>query len=84
MPEANYRLAVAFPDQSPGFAHGFTCGRIWQQMKDGLPIDETVLAETRPCIEAMAMAEGWVEGFSDVGDGWLRLKMMPPHRERDL
>jgi hypothetical protein len=87
MPDASpYALLLAFPDQSPSFTHGFTCGRIWQQMAVGqlhlnFAIEETVLAETRPTIEAMAMAKGWVEEFTDIGDGWLNVRLVSPGRD---
>lgn len=35
--DGGYELVFAFRDQSPSFAHGFTCGRIWQQMKGDQP-----------------------------------------------
>jgi hypothetical protein len=59
-----YDLVLAFPDQSPEFAHGFTCGRIWQKMLEApaRDVQETVLAECRPTIEAMAMAKGMALG----------------------
>lgn len=75
-----YNLALAFPDQSPSFAHGFTCGRIWQRMADNpaQDIHEMVLAETRETIEAMAMAKGWTEEFEEVGGGWLSVILRSP------
>lgn len=80
MADENYSLALAFPDPSPAFAHGFACGRIWQSMTDAptRDIDETVMAETRPTIEAMAMAKGWIEEIRDIGDGWLSVKLRSP------
>lgn len=80
MPDDNYSLAFAFPDQSPEFAYGFTCGRIWQAMTEAPARDvvETVLAETRSTIEAMAMAKGWVEEIKEIGDGWLSVTLRSP------
>ena len=75
--DESYDLVLAFPDQSASFARGFTCGRIWQQMTDGRTlIEETVVADTRPTIEAMAMAKGWTEQFQDIGWGWLAVRMV--------
>lgn len=75
-----YGLVLAFPDQSPSFAHGFTCGRIWQQMSENKPvIQETVLAETQTTIEAMAMSKGWTEEVTDIGDGWLTVRLANPN-----
>lgn len=87
----SYDLVLAFPDQSPSFAHGFTCGRIWQQMSQwqrqlhlNFVIEETVLDATRPTIEAMAMAKGWVEQFTDIGDGWLNVRLVSPGRKSSI
>jgi hypothetical protein len=79
-----YDLVLAFPDQSPGFAHGFTCGRIWQAMSEfsGRDLIETVVSETRPTIEAMAMAKGWTESFTELGNGWLEVRLCSPGREQ--
>jgi hypothetical protein len=78
MADDNYSLIFAFPDQSASFAHGFACGRIWEKMKSAERIEELVLAETRPMIEAMCMSRGWVEQFTDIGDGWLHAILVPP------
>ncbi len=80
MADEQHELVLAFPDQSPEFAHGFTCGRIWQAMTEAPARDvvETVLAETRPTIEAMAMAKGWVEEIEDIGHGWLSIRLRSP------
>ena len=52
-----YSLTFAFPDQSPSFAHGFCCGRLWEQMRGhgACAISATVPTEVRETIEAMAM-----------------------------
>lgn len=78
--EQKYELALAFPDQSPNFAHGFMCGKIWQQMNDypANDIVETVVSDIRPTIEAMAMAKGWVEEIKKVADGWLEVRLRSP------
>lgn len=80
MPNDKYSLTLAFPDQSPEFAYGFTCGRIWQAMTETPDRDvvETVMAEVRPTIEAMAMAKGWTEEIEDIGSGWLSVRLRSP------
>ena len=80
MDENGYELVLAFPDQSPSFAHGFTCGRIWQQMQDNPAADikVTVLADVLPTIEAMAMAKGWTEEVDDIGSGWMDVTLRSP------
>jgi hypothetical protein len=79
-----YELVLAFPDQSPSFVHGFACGRIWQAMTEfpGRDLVETVVSEVRPTIEAMAMAKGWTENFTELGDGWLEVRLRTPTPEQ--
>lgn len=72
-----YELVLAFRDQSSSFAHGFACGRIWQQMRErGAPFSETVLTELREDVIAMATAAGWVEEFIELSPEWLRVTFM--------
>jgi hypothetical protein len=79
MADANYNLVMAFPDQSQNFAYGFACGRIWQGMADEKTIVlATVPDETRSTIEAMAMARGWTEEITDIGSGWLEVRLTNP------
>jgi len=76
MSDDGWQLVMAFPDQSPSFAHGFACGRVWEQMKSGRsPIDGMLPAECRTTIEAMAMANGWVERIDRVDDDWIRVTL---------
>ena len=57
--ESGYELVLAFCDQSPSYAHGFACGRIWQQMRERrAPFSETIQAELREDVIAMATAAG--------------------------
>ncbi len=77
MPE--YQLSFAFPDQSPSYAHGFAAGRIWQRMSSSdEPIKDIVLQDLRPSIEAMAMAKGWQEQFTNMSDDWMELLLTKP------
>ena len=79
MPEAGYELVITFGDQSPSFAHGFTCGRIWQQMRTrNAPFSETIAAELREDVIALATVAGWMETFlplDETGE-WLRVTFM--------
>ena len=71
-----YELVFAFSDQSPSFAHGFTCGKIWQQMRTRTaPFSETIAAALREEVIAMATATGWREEFCELDgtDEWLRV-----------
>lgn len=82
MADDNYSLVMAFPDQSPGFAQGFACGRIWQEMSDEKAvITGTLVSETRATVEAMAMARGWTEKIEDVSDGWISVRLENPNQE---
>lgn len=74
--ERGYGLVFAFIDQSPSFAHGFTCGCVWERMKtsdDDLKI--TVLDETVEQIQAIAMHLGWVEEITSIGSGWSQITL---------
>jgi len=69
-----WKLVMAFPDQSPNFAHGFACGRVWEQMKSGRsPIEGTLPAECQTTIEAMA--HGWVERIDKLDDDWISVTL---------
>lgn len=75
--DAGYELILAFRDQSPSFAHGFTCGRIWQQMMTRTdPFSQTIKAELREDVIALATTAGWVEEFLDLDNGWIRATFM--------
>lgn len=77
--ERKWELVLSFPDQSPSFAHGFTCGRIWQQMTENRAvIEHTVREGCKSTIEAMAMAKGWTEELTDIGDGWINVRLSRP------
>ena len=70
-------LVYAFSDPSPSFARGFTCGTIWQQMRTRTdPFSETIAAELREQVIAMATAAGWREEFIELNDDWLRVTFM--------
>lgn len=75
--ETEWNLVLAFPDQSPSFAHGFACGRIWEQMTAGRVVEGMVPAEVRETIEAIAMSRGWIEEITPEADGWISVKLTP-------
>lgn len=78
------KLAFTFPDQSPNFMNGFTCGRIWQQMLGGRQrIEQLVYPEMRTCIEAMAMAKGWTESFHQAPKGMFIAILINPEPRDD-
>lgn len=58
--ENTWQLLVAFPDESPSFAHGFQAGQIWEAMKRSDPrIEATVLAENEEVCMRMARSQGY-------------------------
>jgi hypothetical protein len=74
-----YELVLAFRDQSPSFAHGFTLGRIWQQMRmRTAPFSETIPLELREDVIVLATAAGWMEEFLAIDERgqWLRVTFM--------
>jgi hypothetical protein len=55
MTEESWKLVVYFDDQSPSFAHGFTCGKLWGKMQLGEPrIEETIMDDNLSLIRRMA------------------------------
>lgn len=77
--EPEWSLVFSFPDQSPSFAHGFACGRIWEQMSGGRHLVEGIVpTECQSTIEAMAMARGWIEEITPVNDDWISVKLTRP------
>src|ERR1700678_1959457 len=80
MPDEGWSLTLRFPDQSPAFSCGFTCGRLWEQMRTpGCgAITTMVMSDVRETVEAMAMALGWIEEIRDVTDGWIEVTLTKP------
>jgi hypothetical protein len=75
--EPGYELILAFRDQSPSYAYGFACGPIWQQMRErSAPFSETISANLREDVIAMATASGWIEEFVELNEEWLRVTFM--------
>ncbi len=81
-------LIMAFPDQSPSFAHGFAAGKIWADMKrnDQAELSFDVAQENRDVVYRMAAALGWsVECQPMTGEfeGWnsLTLTKIGPERK---
>jgi len=70
-PKEGWELTFAFPDQSPSYAHGFVCGKLWQRMKESnAPIQDTVENDIVEHVVAMAMALGWTESVERLNDDW--------------
>lgn len=71
---------LCFPDQSPSFAHGFACGRVWERLlvPGARTVSAVMPAETRDTIEAMAMALGWIETVDTVDAEWIEVTLTGP------
>jgi hypothetical protein len=41
-------------------------------------IEHTVREGCKSTIEAMAMAKGWTEELTDIGDGWINVRLSRP------
>jgi hypothetical protein len=75
---SDYELILAFRDQSPSFTHGFTLGRIWQQMRmRTAPFSVTIETELREDAILLATMAGWIEEFIELDEHWLRVTFMP-------
>ena len=79
MSEPGWELVLAFPDQSSSFCYGFEAGQIWERMKAGERIEQTVNDENREMYVRMAQAKGWRAEFERINDdGWEMLILTPP------
>ena len=71
-------LSLIFPfvDSSANFAYGFEAGKLYQQMRDGVPeIEGTFHFDNYEQFKLMAEACQYsVSSFNNVGDGWIGLK----------
>ncbi|WP_243368907.1 hypothetical protein [Microvirga solisilvae] len=68
-----YGLIVSFPDQSPGFTHGFEAGMLWLRMSESTEreIEITTHADNREVIQRMAASLGWSSAINPSGvEGW--------------
>lgn len=58
---AGWRLVVAFPDESPSFAHGVEVGKLWEQMKRGIVAEISLhtMIENHEVLRRVAEYLGW-------------------------
>lgn len=49
-----YSLLMSFVDQSHSFVHGYECGKLWELMDRGEPIDQNVHSANAEQIRMMA------------------------------
>jgi hypothetical protein len=90
-----WRLLVAFPDQSPSFAHGVEAGKIWMRLKtEAGTIECVTMVENAEVLRRLAEYQGWrVEHTLSEVAGWnqttftrVRLagKIVNPHGLRSV
>lgn len=83
MDDAGYSLVLAFPDESPSFAHGFEAGEIYSLMKqgaleidrgmtEGLPVHE----ENAALFHSMASVQDYTVETGVASDGWIPMRFM--------
>lgn len=75
---SGWSLVLAFPDETPSFAHGFEAGRIYERIcrmnvgEDAVAeIVEITNAENRELVQRMAAVKGWAVEIAPTGtEGW--------------
>lgn len=71
MEETGWKLAFVFDDQSPSFAHGFACGKLYQKMLDGQsPIEETIISDIAKEVGRFATNQGYRADWEPLGTQW--------------
>lgn len=71
--ENGWRLVVAFPDESPSFAHGVEVGKLWARMDANVEADFYcfTMAENREVLRRIAEYLGWSIEFTWAPiEGW--------------
>jgi hypothetical protein len=75
--DAGFSLALAFDTDDPEFVRGVEAGRLWEQLKSGEQVDQTIHATNaemaiRMCealdreFTAQVLDETWVELYVDA------------------
>jgi len=75
MSDNAYSLALAFDTDHPEFARGVEAGRLWEQLKSGEPVEQTIHATNSEM--AMRMCEGMGREFSAevLDETWIELRV---------
>lgn len=81
--QSGYQLVVAFPDQSPNFAHGFEAGKIYERLSrlnvgEGsiAGVYELIVPENEEVIRRIAEAKGWqveIVPSTEAPTEWLKV-----------
>ena len=73
-----YSLVMPFDNQSPSFAFGFECGRLYQTMLDGKKIEfEAVHSENIKQIEILCKRFRYHFSGEEVSTGWWSINAEP-------
>lgn len=71
-----YGLALAFDSDDPEFARGVEVGRLWEQLKDPEPLEQTIHAGNVEMAVRMAEATGRRMVVEDSPDPcWVHLRV---------
>lgn len=75
MGDESFSLALAFDTDDPEFCRGVEAGRLWEQLKSGEPVDQTIHATNSEM--AIRMCEALDREFTaDVlDDTWIELRV---------
>jgi hypothetical protein len=78
-----YKLALAFLDSSPSFAHGFEAGKLYQQMRDRQPkIENYYQTGNLEQIKLMCQELGYAIVSLNIADDyfWLEIELQEGDR----
>lgn len=77
MSEAGFDLLLPFDTDDAEFVRGFEAGRLWEQLKSGEPIDQTIHAANAEM--AIRMCEAAERQFSaeELDETWIELHIAP-------
>lgn len=77
MEENGWKLAFMFDDQSPSFAQGFACGKLYQRMlNDESPIEETISADIAKEIGRFATNKSYRADWEPLNAYWGKVTLI--------
>lgn len=65
-----YNLVLPFDDDSPSFAQGFEAAMIYEAMKRGEPVDQTIHGVNIELLERMSAKMNYTCRIKEIGYGW--------------
>ena len=77
MSDAAFGLVLPFDTDDPEFVRGFEAGRLWEQLKGGEAVDQTIHAANAEM--AIRMCEATERRFSaeELDETWIELRVAP-------